>query len=169
MRAVMQKVQILIKLICSIALALMATIVLIQVINRNVFDSSFKWVEELSTMCMVCITFLGAALATSMNAHTRIELFVNLLPKPLPSVVFTAGDLVCAAFCIALLCYGWPLVTENLHTMSPAMKAPLAINYMFFSAAMLLNAVYLVLRCIDRFGSKGGEAGTKASDAGEKN
>lgn len=168
MRTLMQKVQNLIKLICSIALALMATIVLIQVINRNVFDGSFKWVEELSTMCMVCITFLGAALATSMNAHTRIELFVNLLPKPLPSVVFTAGDLLCAAFCIALLCYGWPLVVENLHTMSPAMKAPLAINYLFFSAAMALNAAYLVLRCIDRLGHKEEKDGAEAADAGEK-
>ena len=47
---------------CSFALALMATIVFIQVINRNIFGGSFKWVEEMASMCMVWITFFGAAL-----------------------------------------------------------------------------------------------------------
>ena len=60
--------------VCSFALALMAFIVFMQVINRNIVGGSFKWVEELSGMCMIWITFLGAALATTLNAHTRIEL-----------------------------------------------------------------------------------------------
>lgn len=44
----------------------------------------------------------------------------------------------------------------NLYTMSPAMKLPLAINYIVFAFSMLLSAVYLVLRLINRF--KGGES-----------
>lgn len=151
MQKLFLKIQLLVRLICSISIALMAAVVFIQVINRNVFDSSFKWVEELCTMCMVCITFLGAALATSLNAHTRIELFVNLLPAPLPKIVFATGDALCAVFCVALAIYCWPLVINNLHTMSAAMKLPLAINYIVFTASMLLSALYLALRIVSRF------------------
>lgn len=151
MQKLLSRIQLAVKLVCSISIALMAAVVFIQVVNRNVFDSSFKWVEELSTMCMVCITFLGAALATSLNAHTRIELFVDLLPGKLPQLIFAAGDILCAAFSVALVFYCWPLIMGNLYTMSPAMKLPLAINYIVFAFSMLLSAVYLVLRLINRF------------------
>lgn len=164
MHKLLSRIQLLVKLICSISIALMAAVVFIQVVNRNVFDSSFKWVEELSTMCMVCITFLGAALATSLNAHTRIELFVNLLPGKLPKIIFALGDLVCAVFCASLIFYCWPLIMQNLHTMSPAMKLPLAINYLVFALSMLLSAVYLVLRFISRFKEEAPAQDTKKED-----
>ncbi len=164
MQKLLSKIQLAVKLICSVSIALMAAVVFIQVVNRNVFDSSFKWVEELSTMCMVCITFLGAALATSLNAHTRIELFVNLLPGQLPKIVFSLGDLICALFCVALIFYCCPLIMGNLHTMSPAMKLPLAINYIVFAFSMLLSAVYLVLRLISRFHADASDNGLKKED-----
>lgn len=153
MRELLNRTQYLVKIICCISLALMSAIVLIQVINRNIFNDSFKWVEEMSTMCMVCITFLGAALATALNAHTRIELFVNLFPKRVSVTIFALGDIVCALFTLALGYYCWPLIEGNLHTMSPAMKLPLSINYIVFFTAMLLMAVYLILRAADSFRS----------------
>ena len=164
MQKLLSRIQLAVKLICSISIALMAAVVFIQVVNRNVFDSSFKWVEELSTMCMVCITFLGSALATSLNAHTRIELFVNLLPGQLPKIVFALGDLICALFCVSLIFYCWPLIMQNLHTMSPAMKLPLAINYIVFAFSMLLSAVYLVLRLVSRFHGDASNNGLKKED-----
>lgn len=137
--------------VCSFALALMAFIVFMQVINRNIVGGSFKWVEELSGMCMICITFLGAALATTLNAHTRIELFVNLLPKLLSQSIFALGDLVCAVFSVALCYYSYPLIVANLHTMSPAMKLPLAINYIVFFISAFLICIFMILRSIEDF------------------
>ncbi len=137
--------------VCSFALALMAFIVFMQVINRNIVGGSFKWVEELSGMCMIWITFLGAALATTLNAHTRIELFVNLLPKLLSQSIFALGDLVCAVFSVALCYYSYPLIVANLHTMSPAMKLPLAINYIVFFISAFLICIFMILRSIEDF------------------
>lgn len=148
----MQFIDIIKKLVifaCSFALALMAFIVFIQVINRNILGGSFKWVEELAAMCMVWITFLGAALATTLNAHTRIELFVNLLPKRLSKLLFALGDLVCALFAIALCYYSYPLIIANLHTMSPAMKLPLAINYIVFFISAILICIFMILRAYE--------------------
>ncbi|MDO5352562.1 MAG: TRAP transporter small permease [Succinatimonas sp.] len=144
--------------VCCFALALMASIVFIQVINRNIIGGSFKWVEELSAMCMIWITFLGAALATTLNAHTRIELFVALLPKRLSQAIFALGDLACAIFSIALCYYSYPLIVANLHTMSPAMKLPLAINYIVFFVSAFLICIFMILRAIEDFKGKKEEA-----------
>ena len=144
--------------VCCFALALMASIVFIQVINRNIIGGSFKWVEELSAMCMIWITFLGAALATTLNAHTRIELFVALLPKRLSQAIFAFGDLACAIFSIALCYYSYPLIVANLHTMSPAMKLPLAINYIVFFVSAFLICIFMILRAIEDFKGKKEEA-----------
>ena len=146
--------------VCSFALALMATIVFIQVINRNIFDNSFKWVEELSTMCMVCITFLGAVLASVTNAHTRIELFVTMLPKKLSFMVFALGDAACGIFSLLLCDYSYPLIMANLHTMSPAMKLPLAINYLVFAAATVLIALFYFLKAREDFKKAFDKSGT---------
>ena len=69
-----------------------------QVVNRNIFGGSFVWVEELAGMCMVGITFLGAALATSTNAHTRIDFIILKLPKRGTKIMYMLGNAVCAAF-----------------------------------------------------------------------
>ena len=147
----MKKIQFLVRVICSFALALMSTIVLMQIINRNIFSGSFKWVEELAGMCMIWITFLGAALATTLNAHTRIELFVSLLPRRLSKCIFALGDLVCAAFSLTLAYYSYPLIVANLHTMSPAMKISLSINYIVFCVATLLICIFYLVRAKEDF------------------
>ena len=102
-------------------------------------------------MCMVWITFLGAALATTLNAHTRIELFVQILPKRLSQAIFALGDIACAIFSIALCYYSYPLIIANLHTMTPAMKVPLAINYVVFFISAFLICIFMILRAIEDF------------------
>ena len=75
------------KVLCCLVITFMCVIVFIQVINRNCFGKSFVWVEELVGMCMVAITFLGAALASSNNSHTRIDFVVLKLPKRMSTMV----------------------------------------------------------------------------------
>ncbi len=152
-------IQTAVRLVCSFAIALMSTIVFIQVVNRNVLGGSFKWVEELSGMCMVWITFLGAALAVTYNAHTRIELFVTMLPKPISRTIFALGDLVCSIYSAVLACYSWPLIMANIHTMSPAMKISLSFNYAVFLIATVLICIFFILRAKeDYFGSQNQQA-----------
>lgn len=159
-------IQTAVRLICSFAIALMSTIVFIQVVNRNVFGGSFKWVEEMSGMCMVWITFLGAALAVTYNAHTRIELFVNMMPKHLSRTIFALGDLACSIYSVILACYSWPLVMANIHTMSPAMKISLSFNYIVFLVAAVLIAIFFVLRAKeDYFGANEAQASDKKEKA----
>lgn len=145
------KIQSAIRIVCCFALALMSFIVLMQVVNRNIFGGSFKWVEELAGMCMIWVTFLGASLASSLGAHTRIELFVTLFPKKISDLIFAIGDVVCALFSLSLSYYSIPLILANIHTMSPAMKISLSINYIVFAVATVLMFIFYIIKAKEDF------------------
>ena len=124
------------KVFCCVVLTLMSVIVFMQVVNRNIFGGSFVWVEELAGMCMVGITFLGAALATSTNAHTRIDFIILKLPK--------RGNAVCAAFVCVLGYYSIPLIRQTINSLTPRLKLPYALNYIVVLLSAVLMLIYFI-------------------------
>ena len=79
-KKLLDTIKFLLRLISCISICLLVVIVFMQVINRNFFDHSFTWVEEVASMAMVFITYLGAAMATINNGNTRIDFFIRKLP-----------------------------------------------------------------------------------------
>lgn len=132
------------KVLCCLVITFMCVIVFIQVINRNCFGKSFVWVEELVGMCMVAITFLGAALASSNNSHTRIDFVVLKLPKRISTMVYMFGNALCAVFVAVLGYYSVPLISSTLNSLTPRLKLPYAINYIVVLTGAVLMFIYLV-------------------------
>lgn len=132
------------KVLCCLVITFMCVIVFIQVINRNCFGKSFVWVEELVGMCMVAITFLGAALASSNNSHTRIDFVVLKLPKRISTMVYMFGNALCAVFVAVLGYYSVPLISSTLNSLTPRLKLPYAINYIVVLTGAVLMLIYLV-------------------------
>lgn len=60
-KKLLDTIKFLLRLISCVSICLLVVIVFMQVINRNFFDHSFTWVEEVASMAMVFITYLGAA------------------------------------------------------------------------------------------------------------
>ena len=81
-KKLLDTIKFLLRLISCVSICLLVVIVFMQVINRNFFDHSFTWVEEVASMAMVFITYLGAAMATINNGNTRIDFFIRKLPDP---------------------------------------------------------------------------------------
>jgi TRAP-type C4-dicarboxylate transport system permease small subunit len=57
----------------------MISLVLIQVISRYFFRSSFIWSEELARYHFIALTFLGSAIV-ARNGFIKIEFFTSVLP-----------------------------------------------------------------------------------------
>ncbi|MFR5889185.1 MAG: TRAP transporter small permease [Oscillospiraceae bacterium] len=132
------------KVFCCVVLTLMSVIVFMQVVNRNIFGGSFVWVEELAGMCMVGITFLGAALATSTNAHTRIDFIILKLPKRGTKIMYMLGNAVCAAFVCVLGYYSIPLIRQTINSLTPRLKLPYALNYIVVLLSAVLMLIYFI-------------------------
>lgn len=61
-------------------LAVMAVLVIANVISRYVFSYSFTWVEEASRYLMIWAAFLGAGMALRVGGHIAIDSLPAALP-----------------------------------------------------------------------------------------
>ena len=52
-KKLLDAIKFLLRLISCVSICLLVVIVFMQVINRNFFDHSFTWVEEVASMAMV--------------------------------------------------------------------------------------------------------------------
>ena len=64
--------------ICTVFLALMSIVVIVQVFSRYIFNYSFVWAEELVRYLMIWMVMVGSALVQSRNEHIRIDFFPML-------------------------------------------------------------------------------------------
>lgn len=112
---------------------------------------------------MVAICFLGAALATCTNQHTRIDFLVLKLPKRGSHIVYIIDDILCSAFVIFLIRFSIPLVKANWTSLTPRLKLPYGLNYLSVfigSVFMLVYFIALIVNEIQMF---------KATPKGTKN
>ena len=149
MKKLLDLIRQLLEIVCCVVLSTMSVIVLMQVIDRNLFDKTFVWVEELAGLCMVAITFLGAALATCTNQHTRIDFLVLKLPKRGSLIVYILGNIVCCVFVFMLARYAIPLISKNWTSLTPRLKLPYGINYLSVAIGSVLMLVYLITQIVE--------------------
>lgn len=129
------------RVISCVMICMLTIIVTMQVVNRNFFDQSFTWVEEVAGMAMVFVTFLGAAMATINNSNTRIDFFIRKLP-PKGFLFFEVLDnIICIGFLAVVCQFAVKLFGKNLTIFTPALKLPMAINYF----AILLGCGLMIL------------------------
>ena len=75
-----------------LALAFMAAVALnfANVVGRYVIGSSILGADEVQIYIMVWMTFLGAAVVTWRNQHLRMDVLVQLLPRPVRAMLRVA-------------------------------------------------------------------------------
>ena len=129
------------RLISCVSICMLIIIVFMQVINRNFFDHSFTWVEEVASMSMVFITYLGAAMATINNSNTRIDFFIRLLPKKLYHAVEVLDDAICIGFLVLVVVMAQRMMVVNWTMYTPALKLPVGVNYF----AILLGSILMIV------------------------
>lgn len=132
------------RLLSCFTICFLTVIVAMQVVNRNFFDHSFTWVEEVASILMIYVTFFGAAIATINNSNTRIDFFIRLLPNKLYSIFEMIDDLISIAFLSIVIRYSYLGVLKNFSMHTAALHLPMSINYLaIVLGSILMIAFYL--------------------------
>lgn len=127
--------------ICIAALMVFcAGIVFTQVVRRYVFGSVFKWAEEVAIFSVIWVTFLASVLCLKDKEHTRIEVFINLLPHCIRKWVEVFGYLVCFGF-MMLLCYH---SIELLRINGSYRPAASNIPMMFVYSSIMVSGILMI-------------------------
>jgi TRAP-type C4-dicarboxylate transport system permease small subunit len=126
-------------------MAVMATLVFINVVTRYLLNFSIIWAEEVSQYLMIWIAYLGAGLALREGRHVALEVLHDRLSAPLGrGVRMAVGGLI-------LVFLGWVTVLGFQFAVfvwgqeTPVLNISLGIPSLAIPVGTLLFAAHLVL------------------------
>ena len=116
----------------------MVLVTLAQVIFRYVVAQPLPWSEELARYCFVWIVFLGGAIGLSRGIHLGVDMFVNMLPKPLQRSMDALVNVLIAAFAGIVINASFPVIEMNMFQRSPALGFQMSWIYIAIPISMAL-------------------------------
>lgn len=96
----------------GLLIALMALMISIEVLMRNIGMGGISWLNETIEFALYGAAFAAAPWALHQGAHIRVDLVLTLLPRMAALVVEIIADLLGAAICLALFYYGVEAVID---------------------------------------------------------
>jgi TRAP-type C4-dicarboxylate transport system permease small subunit len=131
--------------IIFIMMAVMSTLVFVNVVARYAFNFSIIWAEEVSQYLMIWIAYLGAGLALREGRHVALEILHDRLSAPVSRTVrIVVGGLV-LAFLGAVTIFGFQFALFVWNQETPVLNISLGIPTLAIPIGTLLFAVHLVL------------------------
>jgi len=126
-------------------MAVMTTLVFVNVIARYVLNFSIIWAEEVSQYLMIWIAYLGAGLALREGRHVALEMLHDRLSAPLSRRVRMAvgGILLVFLGWVTILGFQFAIFVWNQET--PVLNISLGIPSLAIPIGTLLFAAHLVL------------------------
>ncbi|WP_206030256.1 TRAP transporter small permease [Roseomonas sp. AR75] len=128
-------------LLLSLLLAVMT-----GVVSRQLGDP-VSWSDEAAQYLLVWTGFAGWMIGARRRDHIRIGAFVDLLPGGARRAAEAAIQLLCAAFALALLWWGWPLIERNWDVEWVSLPLPAGLLYVPVPFAAALLAGQAMLDC----------------------
>lgn len=99
------------------------------VYGRYVLNDTPTWVEQLSLLLVITISFLTAAIGIHERTHLSVDLFTNLLPEIGQKVVTIFADLIMAIFGLLMAIYAFDLAEFAWPKKIPLLGITEAVRY----------------------------------------
>lgn len=107
--------------ICEIGIGVMAFIVILEIITRNLFDFSYEMSEELGGYIIIGITFLSLSVCQVYRSYHHVQFIQSRLSPRLRAISHLLFDLLSLAFCAVLI---WQLTRYVLQSWRSGDVAP---------------------------------------------
>lgn len=133
------------KWIIFFMMAVMATLVFMNVITRYVFNFSIIWAEEVSQYLMIWIAYLGAGLALREGRHVALEVLHDRLPPAMSRRLRMVLGGIVLAFLGTLTVLGFQFSLFVWTQETPVLNISLGIPTLAIPIGCLLFATHLIL------------------------
>lgn len=122
------------------------------VFGRYVLNATPTWVEQLSLVIVVTITFLSAAVGVRENTHLKVDLLPALLGPRAGRWLRLLCDLLLVGFGSMMAFYAWGLVQFSWRRSIPLLDIPEGVRYLPVVLGGVLIALFalssLVNQCL---------------------
>jgi TRAP-type C4-dicarboxylate transport system permease small subunit len=119
------------KVCAGIAVAVQIVIIFCGVLWRYFLRSPLTWTDEIATLLLVIIAFLGCYLALSQNRLARIELIISRFKGGAHTAAYVVSELFSVAMLVCVAYFGSRLflLPTSLNQKTSGMGIPLWIFY----------------------------------------
>ncbi len=126
--------------ICRFLLIAFTSILLMQIIARELFGHSISWSEESAVYLFVWFVFFGASRAIRIGAHNRIDFQYKYLPRKMVTSFKIVSELSWLVFNLYFfyLSYDFVFNKMNLYWKSQTIGIPMKMIYMIMPIAFFL-------------------------------
>ncbi len=160
--------------VAGILLVLLAVLIFVEVIARYVVKNSITGVQEICTMSIVVVLYLGLGYSTYQRAHVQVDVVINAFRPDVKMI----DQGICSLLCIllsapaAVQVFRQGLTFLDNGRTSQLMHIPYWPFYIVAAFGLLLTSVEFLLDGVRWFGeARAWRAGQKAAPAvgdGEK-
>ena len=105
--------------LASVSLVFMTVFYVWLVYGRYVLNDTPTWVEQVSLLLVMVITFLGAAVGVHQHSHLSVVVFRNVVPRPIRNFFVLITDLLMIGFGGMMFWYGIQLTLFKWNTLIP--------------------------------------------------
>jgi TRAP-type C4-dicarboxylate transport system permease small subunit len=126
-------------------MAVMATLVFVNVVSRYTLNVSIIWAEEVSQYLMIWIAYLGAGLALREGRHVAVEMLQDRLPAEAARRVRMAVGGLLLVFLAVVTVLGFQFAVFVWNQETPVLNISLGIPSLAIPIGALLFAVHLAL------------------------
>ena len=127
-------------------MGLMATMVVISVIMRYVFNLTYVWSEELIIYLFVATTYFGSILCVREMEHIDIPFIRDMVSKSLGIIMDIFVSLANIAVQISLAYFSFTWIEKTGSSLTTGLYIPLYIVYSIFPICFFLMAMYTFRR-----------------------
>lgn len=106
---------------CEIGIVVMATVVLVEIVTRNLLGFSFQVSDEIGGYIVVGLTFLSLPVCQARRAYHHVMFLQARLPPRARAALNLLFDLLSLGFCAALV---WQLSVQVVQTWQSGDIAP---------------------------------------------
>jgi TRAP-type C4-dicarboxylate transport system permease small subunit len=148
--AALDRIDLIITVLCSALMAGMFGVVIWAVFCRYVLNSSLMWGEELARYLSIWMIALGLGLAHRRGAHVAVNSVFGWIPHMSKRTIGMISELTTLMLCILVCWFSWLAAQGNFLTgqRSPAMGIDIAWIYLAIPVGFLLMAVQSAIRLV---------------------
>lgn len=129
-----------------VSLLIMVILMFTQSISRYALGNSFSWGSELAQYLHVWQIWIGASLAVRMQAHIKVDVFINLFSKTIKKYINILGLIAWFVFALFLAYEGtkYVLDVQTSSQTSPSLKIGMWIPYLAIPLGGSLMCIRLI-------------------------
>jgi TRAP-type C4-dicarboxylate transport system permease small subunit len=109
-------------ILAGLALVVMTVIFAWLVFGRYVLNDTPTWVEQVSLLLLMVISFFGAAAGVHQHTHLSVVVFRNIVPSWVRTFFVIVTDLAMATFGGMMVWYGAELTLFKWKTLIPLIQ-----------------------------------------------